>query len=112
SMSIGNGFTSNGSIELTSADSAHDATLTVSTGTLTNASGRTLSALAGTGGNRTLAAQLSNSGTLSVNAPLSIAFASAHHTSGGTILVGTGAALTVTQSGTSPSFTSTGPINV
>ncbi len=48
-LTVANGFTNNGAIELTSVDVSRAATLTVSSGTLTNAAGASLSALAGTG---------------------------------------------------------------
>jgi hypothetical protein len=65
-LTIANGFTNNGAIELTSTGSTYSANLTVTTGTLTNAAAGTISALTGTGGTRTISAQLNNLGTLNL----------------------------------------------
>ncbi len=67
-LTVANGFTNNGAIELTSVDASKNATLTVSSGTLVNAPRASLSALPGAGGSRTLSAQLDNrnEGLLSV----------------------------------------------
>ncbi len=110
-LTIANGFTNNDTIDLTSADNAQSATLSVVGGPLTNAAGATVSASAGTGGSRTLTARLLNSGTVSINAPLTINKSSAAHQNSGTIAV-LGGSLTVTQSGTTPSFTNNGAITV
>src|SRR5262249_29465333 len=64
-----NGFTNNGTVELTNAYSQqHNATLTVTNGTLINAVGANFNVLPGSvgGASRTLAAQLDNRGTLTV----------------------------------------------
>ncbi len=59
------GFTNQGAIELTSIVSTYSATLAVAGGgTLTNAAGATIAALAGTGGTRTINALVDNQGTL------------------------------------------------
>ncbi len=113
-LTVANGFTNNGAIELTTTfAAAYSAALTVTTGTLTNASGGTISSLAGTvgGGARTLAAQLNNQGTVTVSVPLTLNKASAADTNSGTINV-SGGDLTLTQSGTAPSFTNTGVIDI
>jgi RTX calcium-binding nonapeptide repeat (4 copies) len=111
-LTVANGFTNNGAIELTNSAAGQDAILTVSTGTLTNAQNRTIDILPGVGGGSgTLNAQLDNQGTLNVNAPLTINKASATHTNSGTINV-TGGNLTLTQSGTTPSFSTSGTINI
>jgi hypothetical protein len=110
-LTIANGFTNNDTIDLTSADSAQSATLSVVGGPLTNAAGATITSSAGTGGSRTLTARLINAGTLTVNAPLTINKPSAAHQNTGTIAV-LGGNLTVTQSGTTPSFTNNGTITV
>ena len=67
--------------------------------------------LPGFGGTRTLAAQLDNQGTLTTTAALTLAKASAAHLNSGLINV-SGGNLTVTQTGTSPSFTNTGAITL
>ena len=63
-LTVASGFTNNGAIELTSLNGAISATLAVTAGTLLNPAGSTITALAGTGGARTLAAQVDNQGTL------------------------------------------------
>ena len=72
---------------------------------------RAITTLVGTGGTRTLDAQLDNQGTLTLGQPLTVSHASGAHTNSGTIDL-TAADLTLTQSGTTPSFTNTGTINV
>src|SRR5262249_5078540 len=63
------------------------------------------------GGGRTLTAPLDNRGTLTVAQALTINPASAAHSNSGTITLN-GGNLTVSQSGTNPSFTNTGTISV
>jgi len=112
SLIVANGFTNNGVIELTATSGgAIGSILTVTNGTLVNAAGGTISALAGTGGSRTLTAQLDNQGTLSLDTALTINKASADHTNSGTIDV-SGGNLTLTQSGTTPSFTNSGALTI
>ncbi|HEX7335982.1 MAG TPA: hypothetical protein VF252_02140 [Gemmatimonadales bacterium] len=113
-LTLASGFTNNGLLELT-ATVSNGCALTVN-GTLTNAapisgaSGGTIT-VSGVAGGRTITAQLDNQGTFNVGLPLTINRGSADHTNSGTINV-TGGDLTVTQSGTTPSFTNTGTINV
>jgi hypothetical protein len=115
SLSILNGFTNNGTLELTNANtsSAQDAALTVTNGTLVNVFGASLSSQPGAlgGGSRTLAAQLDNRGTLTMAQALTLSKASAAHSNTGMITL-SGGDLTVSQSGTNPSFTNTGTITV
>ena len=85
---------------------------TVTAGTLVN-TGTITASSAGTGGRRTLTAQLDNqaAGTLTVNQPLTINDASVSTTNEGAInLIGAG--LTITQSGTGAGFTDSGTITV
>ncbi len=111
-LTVSNGFTNHGTIELTKAgDAIGTAILVVTTGTLVNAPDGTISTVVGSGGGRTLAAQLDNQGTVSISQPLVMNASSADHTNSGTINV-TGANLTLTQSGTTPSFTNTGTVTV
>jgi fibronectin-binding autotransporter adhesin len=110
-LTIANGFTNNGLIELTSADGGFSSTLNVTNGTLTNASGATIHTAAGAGGSRTIAAQLNNIGTLDVDQDVTINKASAAHTNSGAIDL-TVADLQVSQSGTSPSFANTGTVTL
>ena len=114
-LTIAAGFTNAGGIELTDTVSSYGATLAVTTGTLLNPSGGTISALPGFNGPRTIAAQLDNQGSISVataaNQGLTLTKASADHQNSGTIAVSSGD-LAVTQSGTTPSFTNAGGISV
>jgi len=73
-LTIANGFTNNGTIELTNTyTSSRNVTLTVSSGTLVNPVGRTIDALIGTGGgDRYLSAAIDNQGTIAVEAPLTL----------------------------------------
>ena len=111
-LTAASGFTNNGMIVLSNDHViATDATLNVTSGILTNAPGATMSIEAGVGGSRTLGARLDNQGTLNVIRMLTIAKASADHANSGTIDVSDGN-LTITQTGTTPSFTNTGTIGV
>ncbi|MCC6348464.1 MAG: T9SS type A sorting domain-containing protein, partial [Candidatus Eisenbacteria bacterium] len=87
------------------------ATLTLTSGTLVNAPGAQINALAGSGGARNLHAQYDNQGTINVSQNLTTSRASADLANGGTINV-TGGNYTVVLSGTTPSWTTTGTINV
>ena len=112
-LTVAQGFTNAGTIDLTQINGGNPdtAALTVTAGTLVNTG--TISSSVGTGGNRTLTAQLDNqaAGTLTINQPLTISKGSAQDTNEGTINVA-GGNLTVSQSGTSPSFTNTGTVTV
>jgi hypothetical protein len=70
-LTVANGFISNGAIELTNLTTlgAYSSQLTVTAGTLTNASGSTITTLAGQlgGGPRTLSAALNNQGSVSTS---------------------------------------------
>jgi len=109
-MTVANGFTNNGTVVLTDTTSSYGAALNVTSGTLTNAVGATITASAGAGGPRSLNAQLDNQGTLTLNRPLTLNKASAAQLNSGTIAVL--GKLTILQTGTSPSFTNTGAINI
>ena len=68
-LTVANGFTNNGAIELTVVVAiAYSSQLTVTSGTLTNASGGSIASLNGAagGGTRTLAAVVDNQGTITV----------------------------------------------
>ena len=106
-LTVANGFTSSGQIQLTSAGGAFDSTLSVSSGTLVIPLASSITAAAGTGGNRTLNATASSAGTITIQSPLAINGASL--ASSGVISLTTGD-LTVNEPG--GSFTSSGPILV
>lgn len=110
-VNVADGFTNNGTLNLTSIGGAFAATFNVTTGTLINAAGSSIQALGGTGGARTLNAQVDNQGTMYLGTALTINKTSADHASSGTIDVATGN-LTLTQSGTTPSFTNSGAITI
>ncbi|MEZ5064302.1 MAG: hypothetical protein R3B81_06175 [bacterium] len=110
-LTVANGFTNNGVVELTSTGSAQAATLNVTNGTLLNTPGRTIDVQAGSGGTRGLNAQLVNQGLLSVGAALTMTKASADHQNLGWIDV-SGGNLTVSQSGTTPTFQTAGTITI
>ncbi len=110
-VNVANGFTNNGTVNLTSGGGSFASTLNVTTGTLTSTAGSWIQAVAGTGGARTLGAQVDNQGTIWVGAPLTISKASADHVSSGSIDVN-GANLSLTQSGTTPTFTSSAGISI
>ena len=87
-LTIANGFTNAGTIELTCTTSAFNAALNVTAGTLVNAPGGKILALPGTGGSRTLGAELDNQGTVTADADLTLSRASANHKNTGTISIG------------------------
>ena len=112
-VTTASGWTNYGSVVLTHAGGGggQTATLTVN-GTLVNDTGAVVRSEAGIGGGpRTLAAALDNRGLVDVQTPLTVNQASAAHVNSGTVAV-TGGNLTVTQTGTAPSLTSTGTITV
>jgi hypothetical protein len=106
-MTVANGFTNDGTIELTGT--SWGGRLTVTTSILVNSATGTLQVVAGTG--NTLTGALNNQGTVQVDGPLTINKASAAHQNSGTITLGAGN-LTLAQSGTTPSFTTTGTVVV
>jgi hypothetical protein len=105
------GFTNAGTIRLESINQNWNSNLAVTTGTLTNAPSGVILVGAGTGGDRTIAAQLNNQGTVNINFGTNLSKASAAHVNSGTINV-TGGDLTVNQSGTNPTFTNNGVLNI
>src|SRR5262249_45238212 len=64
SLIVANGFTNNGTIQLTEVGGSYGSGLTLTNGNLVNAPGGTLNALLGFNGLRTLAAQLDNRGSV------------------------------------------------
>ncbi|MCC7003763.1 MAG: hypothetical protein IT357_16520 [Gemmatimonadaceae bacterium] len=109
-LTVTNGFTNNGTIQLEAIDAGYTTTFTVTNGTLTNALGGVIRPVSGTG-SRILNAQLANAGLVDVQHALTINRASAAHTNTGTIAVDA-ATLTIAQTGTTPSFTNTGSITI
>jgi hypothetical protein len=109
-------LTNHGALELTATGTtfsgpARDVTLTVPSGTLTNAAEGSILVLPGSGGGRSLDAQFDNQGTLTVNANLSITKVSAAHSNSGTIDV-RGGDLTLLQAGDAARFSNSGTVKV
>ena len=115
-VAMPSGFTNLGGVELTNVDPtfARDALLTLTTGTLTNATGGTIKSLPGTfGGNRFLRGSLTNQGQVAVTQTLTLDQAGAVYSnaSTGSIVLTTGD-VSLTQSGASPTFTTNGFITI
>jgi hypothetical protein len=72
-LTVANGFTNNGRIDLTDVNAAYGAQLTVTTGTLTNSASGIIEALAGAGGARTVSANINNQGALTISSGASTA---------------------------------------
>ena len=108
-LTAANGFTNAGSITMDAQNSGFTVNLIVTSGTLTNTGA--INVNAGTGGSRSIAAQLNNQGTINLNYGITIEKASAQHTNTGTINI-SGGNLSLNQSGASPSFVNTGTISV
>jgi fibronectin-binding autotransporter adhesin len=107
-----NDFLNLGTIDLTAINaSGTTAQLNVTNGTLLNAVGATINVLPGTGGARVMGAELDNQGALIISQPLTLSKPSAAHQNSGTIDLA-GGDLSVTQSGTGPSFSTSGSINI
>jgi len=104
-LTISSGFLNAGLIVLQNVDAvAHNVTLAVPSGVLTNISGSSLqSVLGNAGGNRTLAAMLDNQGAVVVFQTLTIDQAAATHGNSGTIDL-LGGNLNVILSGFRPAF--------
>jgi hypothetical protein len=108
-LTIAQGFTNHGSIQLSSIQFASaDTTLTVANGTLTNAAGATIaSVFGGNGGGRFLNARLVNQGTVTIAQPAEF---TGTLTNSGTLDVQSD--LTVNLTGTAPSLVNTGTVTV
>src|SRR5690606_18605865 len=107
-LTVTNGFTNMATIRLTSIDGGFASSFGVTNGTLVNAPGGLIESLAGDGGGRTIAAQIENQGTVNIAAATTLARPSSQHVNAGTLQLGQ--PLTITQSGTAPSFTNLGSI--
>ncbi|HEY4302911.1 MAG TPA: hypothetical protein VGM82_00480 [Gemmatimonadaceae bacterium] len=108
-LTVASSFTNNGRIDMSTVNGGYPGALAVTNGTLTNASGATISMSVGAGGTREIDAALINQGLITVDAPLTLAKAGAAHQNTGTISLGQGD-FTIVQSGTTPTFTNTGAI--
>jgi hypothetical protein len=113
-VTVVNGFTNSGNIELTNVSASQGATLTVNNGTLINAVNDTIKVLTGLGAGataRTITAQLDNRGVITIGTTLVLNKTSAAHLNSGKIDA-SGGDLTLSQSGTTPSFTNTGDLPI
>jgi len=112
SLTVSNGFTNRGSIELMSQNccGSLDSRLFVTNGTLVNEVGASILST-GEYGLRELNAQLDNRGTVTINYPLTINRSASAHRNSGTISLNN-ANLTLTQSGTNASFTNEGIVSI
>jgi Tol biopolymer transport system component len=135
-LTVANGFTNNGTIELTNNAVSRTAQLNVTNGTLVNPVGRTLDCLLGASSTSCrLNGEVNNQGTMNVNttfywdgtganhtnagtitstggASITLTLSSATFTNSGTIDASNGGGILVNHSGTSPSFTNSGTINM
>ena len=66
-LTVANGFTNNGAIQLTDLVAGYGATLTITSGVLTNAPGASIASLAGFNGPRGITGIFDNQGTIAVN---------------------------------------------
>jgi hypothetical protein len=113
-LTVLNGFTNEGTIELTLAFGvAYSSQLTVTNGTLVNAPGGDILSLPGTvaGGARTLTAQLDNQGDIDVQTTLTMDRPASDHLNSGNIGL-TGGNLVLVQSGATPTFVNSGNIAI
>lgn len=110
SLTVSDGFTNEGDIELTATVSTYSSVLTVSSGTLTNAPTATISTLPGTGGSRSIVAQVVNQGTIAIEQPTVWTATGIANQNNGVLDVN-GGNLTIEQTG-GASFTSDGGMQV
>src|SRR5690606_3961953 len=110
-LAVADGFTNLGLIELTAQNLSYTTTFAVANGTLVNAPDGVIRTITGSSGSRVLAAELDNDGTLDIQYPLPISRVGAAHVHRSSLAL-TAANLTVTQSGTTPSFTNLGAITL
>jgi uncharacterized repeat protein (TIGR01451 family) len=96
-VTAASGFTNAGSLRLESQDQAFSVTLTVTSGTLTNTG--TIDVNAGSGGGRTLNANLDNQRILNVNGGFTLSKTGGAHSNSGTIAIAAGRTFTVSGSG-------------
>src|SRR5262249_7743052 len=107
-LTVSQGFTNFGLIELTCVNAATQARLDVTSGTLVNAGGGTIRSSVAAGGDRQLNAALDNQGTLTVAQTLSMNSSQAVDSNSGTITLTSGD-LSINSS---PNFSTTGAIDI
>jgi uncharacterized repeat protein (TIGR01451 family) len=109
-LTVANGFTNNGTIELLSNDQV-PSNLAVTNGTLANSATGTINTSGDSSDDRELRAALDNQGIVNVTASMTINKSSADHVNNGTINLGD-ATLLVSQTGTTPTFTNSATIDI
>lgn len=109
-LTTASGFTNEGTITLDSIDIVMPSSLVVP-GILTNQSGGVIDVNPGTGGSRTISAELNNQGAVNIGTTATLSSSSADHANSGIINI-TGGNLILNQSGATPSFINTGTIDV
>jgi hypothetical protein len=113
-VSVSNSFTNNGAIAMTNNSVGKSATVTVVSGTLTNAAAGTITAgIGSTGGSRTLGVQLDNLGTITINSAATMSKFSAQQVNSGDIIISPGAgSFTIFQLGAGPTVTFAGSVDI
>jgi len=114
-LTVANGFTNLGDIELVQNTSGvRDARFSVTNGFLVNAAGAGILSLRGTHsqGTRTLDLELNNRGTVDIQHPLVLGRPDARHRSSGLIELSSIGTFYLAQSGSEPSFSNTGSIEI
>jgi hypothetical protein len=97
-LTLTGGFTNHGLIQLSSVDGAYDSALALTNGTLINSTDGTIEILTGTGGSRSISANLTNQGTLSLHTSLLSVSGNFTQTADGDLSIQVGG----TQVGTNP----------
>ena len=113
-VTVANGFTNNGALELTTINGPSLASFADTGGSLVNGAAGTINVLAGAGGSRQFDVELNNQGAVSIGAPTTMSRSKvANHVNSGTWDVSAGD-LTINQYGSpiAGSFTNTGAITV
>lgn len=110
-LTAATGFTNAGTLTLENVSSSAASNLVVTSGTLTNAPSGVINLNPSTGGYRVLSTELVNQGVVNSATSAALGRDSADHINTGTLNV-TGGELFVSQTGTTPTFTNNGTINI
>ena len=114
-LTIANGFTNHGLIYFTNGGITSTGAIDVTSGTLVNAADGTIESTSiplYPGYGNSILAELDNQGIMTISQGFVLNKTSAAHINSGTFEINTGGTLYLTQSGTTPSFTSTGTLTV
>jgi RHS repeat-associated protein len=98
-LTAASGFSNAGTITLQSANGGFASNLAVTNGTLTNTSTGIINSNVGSGGPRTIAANLLNNGTINVNQSATFSTTNGTYTNAGALNIATGAGLSISGSG-------------